>query len=268
MAEQTRSPTSPTTEAVVPSLGTGAPRPDRTFDEAAVAQILKRVASLEQRRRTSPAGLSVAEIEQIAREAGLDPALVQQAVRDLEHQEKAEGSGRFTGTPTVRTLERLVPGELQPEDHEALAMEIRAALAGLGDHPAQVASLGRSLTVSASDGRVFVEVQLTPRSGQTLIRITVNASRFARGLFGGLLGGVGGGVGTNVLLMVSTTLNHGGTPLPLAIAGGVAGLLGVFGTAFASARAIFSNRVGRVHRTMEQLADRLERDLGARSPRP
>jgi hypothetical protein len=264
MAEQTRPQAGAASEASVPSLAATEARPERTFDEAAVAQILKRVANLEQRRRASPAGLSVQEIEQIARESGLDPALVRQAVRDLEHRERAEGSGRFTGLPTVRTIERLVPGELTTEDHEPLAMEIRAALAGLGHQPAHVASLGRSLTVSASDGPVFVEVQLTPRDGQTLIRLTANASRFARGLFGGFLGGIGCGLGLNALLGLSTSLNHTGTPLPLAIAGGVAAFLGVFGSALAAARAIFSSRVGRVHRTLDQLADRLERDLGAR----
>jgi hypothetical protein len=266
MAERIREPVSADPQLdVVPSLGAAVAVPDRTFDEDAVAQILKRVSALEQKRRSSPAELTVAEIEQIAREAGLDASLVRQAVRDLEYQEQAQSSGRLTGVPSVRTWERLVPGELSVEDHEALAMVIRAAFSSLGDRPAQVASLGRSLSVTASDGRTYVDVQLTPRAGHTLVRITVNASRFARGLFGGFLGGFGGGLGTNVLIGLSTALSQTGTPLPLAIAGGVAGLLGVGAAAYSGARAIFSGRVGRVHRAMEQLADRLERDLAARA---
>jgi hypothetical protein len=269
MSDRTRESSSHAPDGVVPSLGTqaGPSTTDRTFDEKAVAQILQRVASLEQKKRSAPTQLSVAEIEEIARESGLDPALVAQAVRDLDSHRQAQGSGRFTGAATVRTIERVVPGEIGPEDHERLAMEIRSALSGVSTYPAQVSTLGRSVTVSAGDRRVYTEVQVSPRGGQTVIRVTVNAERFARGLFGGLMGGVGLGMGTNALALIGTTLANSGASTPVVVGGAVAGLLGVVTSAWAGARAIFSTRVGRVHTAMDRLADRLEQHLRDHPPK-
>lgn len=258
MTEQTRRPGAPQ-EAEVESLASVSD--SRTFDEKAVAAILQRASQLE-RRRSEGAELTLAEIEQIARESGIDPAMVRQAVRDLELK-RAGGLGtRLAGAPVRSVFERVVHKEISAADHEVLASEIRDALAPLSSTPPQVSSLGRSLTVSASLGRSLVEVHLAPRDGHTVIRISLNSSQHAGGLFGGLMGGLGGGVGTNVGLMTGSVLIKAlEVPAPIGIAIGASAFLAVAGGTFALARSLFSRAVNRNTATLERLVDRLEARL-------
>ena len=60
--------------------------PSRRYNEKEVADIIKRASELQQAESTaeSTTGMSLAELEQVAREAGLDPALVRRAATDLD----------------------------------------------------------------------------------------------------------------------------------------------------------------------------------------
>jgi hypothetical protein len=235
----------------------------RTFDEKAVAAILQRASQLE-RRRSEGAELSLAEIEQIARESGIDPAMVRQAVRDLELAQAGGTSAKLAGAPVRTVFERVVKREISAADHEALASEIRDVLAPLSSTPPQVSSLGRSLTVSAALGRSLVEVHLTPRDGQTVIRVSLNSSQHATGLFGGLLGGLGGGLGSNVGIVTgSLVIKALELPAPVGVALGASAFLAVAGGAYTLARALFSRTVTRNSATLERLVDRLEARLSA-----
>jgi hypothetical protein len=57
---------------------------ERLYREEEVAEILQRAAGIERRRQQERPALSLSEIEAIARESGLDPALVRDAARELE----------------------------------------------------------------------------------------------------------------------------------------------------------------------------------------
>lgn len=101
-------------------------QPERTYGEDEVAEILQRAAGLETQRKHERPALSLAEIEAIARDSGLDPGLVRRAARELEHHrgEKSLGA-RLAGAPLQRIIEREVDGELGTEVHELLAAELR-----------------------------------------------------------------------------------------------------------------------------------------------
>lgn len=233
----------------------------RHFDEKAVAAILQRAAELDRKPRESGTSLSLAEIEQIARDAGIDPAMIRQAARELEQGRQTTLSARLAGAPLQHTIERVVDHELTAIDHERLALLIRDAVAPLSKIPPQVSSLGQSLMLSAPNGRGFIEVQVTPRGTQTLIRITVNTRTHAGALFGAGMGALGGGAGANVCAGLIAWVTASGLPLSVAVPTGVLGLLGTVGGAFSVARMLFSRATRRTHSSMDQLADRLEAAL-------
>jgi hypothetical protein len=238
----------------------GEPIAERTYREEEVAAILRRAAQLERERGTTESALNLREIEAIARDSGIDLSLVRQAARELD-----EGDGRgiaaaIAGAPLRRAIERVVDGEIGAEHHERLAQEVREVLSasGVGNRwmlPGGISSIGRSLTLSGFTGTSAIEVNVAPREGKTIIRISADRSQLAGGLFGGIVGGVGGGFGANVGWMIPTLLH-----LPW-----FAGLLGaglvVLG-AYALARGIFATNARGLDRRLDALADRLQAIAG------
>lgn len=232
----------------------------RSYGDEEVARLLHRASALDRKRQQDAgAGLSLAEVEAIARESGIDPSLVRQAARDLDAEQASGFSRRFLGAPTRMSIERVVEGEISVDDHERMAAEIRRLVAPMGSMPSQITSLGRSLSYTAWTGAGAVEVSVTPRDGRTLIRIDANATPLAGGLFGGIMGGIGGGLGANVAWLIPVALH-------LPVAAGLLGLAGVVGGAYALARSIFSAKVNAFHHRLEQLADALESQVSR--PRP
>lgn len=232
-----------------------------SFDERQVAEILRRAAALDQKRKLERPTLTLAEIETIAKEAGLDPALVRRAVDELKHEPEQSVWTKLAGAPLSRTIERVVDGELTTDDHEALATSIREALGQPTGFPVQVSSLGRSLSVTTFSTAGLVDVQVTPKDGVTRVRVTVNARQVAGGLFGGIIGGVGGGLGSNVAWLVPLWLTKAGYSPELGVAGGVVGLLATVAGAFSFARWLFVGRARAMHARAEQLAETLESQL-------
>jgi len=171
--------------------------PNRRFNEKEVALIIKRASELQQYETTSESttGLSLAELEQVAREAGLDPELVRRAAADLDTRVTDQTPNRFLGAPTVLQLERTIDGEVPVEEYEPMVLEIQRQLAEVGS----ASTIGRSLqwTVQSAARRRAstrtVQVTVSPRNGRTTIRIEERLGGLAGGLFGGLMGGIGGG---------------------------------------------------------------------------
>ena len=249
-AERSRPVVVPRTES------SGEPLAERTYREEEVAAILHRAAQLERDRGTTEGALNLREIEAIARESGIDLSLVRQAARELDEGDRRGIAAAIAGAPLRRTIERVVDGEIGAEHHERLAQEVREVLsaAGVGNRwmlPGGISSIGRSLTLSGFTGTSAIEVNVAPREGKTIIRISADRSQLAGGLFGGIVGGVGGGFGANVGWMIPTLLH-----LPW-----FAGLLGaglvVLG-AYALARGIFATNARGLDRRLDALADRLQ----------
>jgi hypothetical protein len=231
--------------------------PTTTYDEREVAELLRRASALEQKRKLERPTLTLQEVEEIAREAGLDPQLVRRAATELQHQPPQTLWTRLAGAPTTHTIERVIDGELSTEDHEAVASAIRDAL-GSGGFPVQLATLGRSLSLTTFSNSGLLDLQVTPKDGTTRIRITVNVKQLAGGLFGGLIGGIGGGLGSNVAWVVPLALSQAGFPVVVGVAGGAAGLLATVTGAWALARWLFVGRARAGFARADQLAETIE----------
>jgi hypothetical protein len=228
---------------------------ERTYREEEVAAILHRAAQLDLDPGVPEGGLNLREIEAIARDSGIDLSLVRQAARELDDDGQGIAAA-IAGAPLRRTIERVVDVEIGADLHERLAQEIREVLSAPGaTHrrilPGSVSSIGRSLILTGFVGTSAIEVNVAPRDGKTLIRISADRSQLAGGLFGGIVGGIGGGAGANVGWMIPTLVH-----LPW-----YAGLVGagmVVVGAYALARTIFASTSRGVDGQLNALADRLE----------
>lgn len=237
--------------------------PGRRYNEKEVADIIKRASELQQLESTaeSTAGMSLTELEQVAREAGLDPALVRRAATDLDTRVSDRKPSAFLGAPTNLVLERTIDGEASPDEYETLVLEMQRELEGVG----QASMLGRSLVWTmqgVNRGRATtrtVQVTVTPRNGRTTIRIEEPLGQLAGGLFGGLMGGLGGG-SSGIAMGIGMGVFHSAAVATGLIGGMVAG-------SYLLARTIFGRMARSRGERMQRLMSRLAEHVAATAVR-
>jgi hypothetical protein len=221
----------------------------RRYSEDEVGQILRRATELQRAEPTAtdPAGLTLAELEEIAAEAGIDSGMLRQAASELNVRQPATLGSRLAGAALDVAIERVVEGEMPVERLEELVPTIVAATPGRGT----ASAVGRSLTWSSQEGSNLTEQQVLVacQSGQTLIRVEQSYSGLAAGWFGGIMGGVGGGLGFGLGGALSATLGLG--------AGLVAFPLTAVVGSFYLARAIYASQVRSRQVAAHALVDRL-----------
>lgn len=101
--------------------------PERTYTQEEVALLFERAAELQARsaRHQQGEGLTLAELERIAAEAGLDPAAVRAAAAELDAPGRPLTGRRSGATATHVYTERWVPGPLREEAWEETVAELR-----------------------------------------------------------------------------------------------------------------------------------------------
>ncbi len=230
----------------------------RLYGDREVGLILKRATELQDTApEPSGTGLSLKELEEIALEAGIDPAHLRRAAAEVEAGPLASGfSTVFLGTSPTISLERVIQGEITEDVFEILLPEIQLLDTGQG-----IPSLfGRTLTWRSNTASNTRSLQLTvsSRDGETQIRIEEQLHGFAGGLFGGLVGGGGAGIGVGVGVGV-------GVDVLGSVLFSVAFPLGVIGGCYLLARSIFGATVRRrqraLHGLMERLTEIVEREV-------
>lgn len=232
------------------------PTTRRRFDDDEVSLIIRRAGELQESQGSGgDAGMTLADLEAVAREAGLDPALVRRAAAELDERHPSSatrgGGARFLGAPTVLRFERVVERALGPEDHEAAVDEIRRALDDVGT----VSVIGRTLAWSSSPAARpgqqsrAIQVTVATRGGRSAIRVEEAAGGLAGALFGGIVGGVGGG-GSGIAVGIGLAVMHS---VPAAAGIWAALLAG----SYALARTIFTGLMRRRAAQLASLADRL-----------
>jgi len=244
------------------------PKRERKFNEEEVALIIKRAAELQQTEQTEhdPGNaLSLTEVEDIAREAGIDPKLIRRAAVGLDQPDQTNRPSPWIGAPTRMVFERVVDGEIPVDEFEPLLAEIRRTL---GDNGLP-SVIGKSLAWTSgmqgrrrSSGR-HVDVSVVVRGGITTIRVEEELRNLAGALFGGLVGGGGGGT-TGISIGIGMGVFRS-APL--------AGLLWVTVAAgfYTLARTIFGRMSQARERQLKELIGRLEEEVQAtvaKSPVP
>ncbi|MEO8334954.1 MAG: hypothetical protein ABI664_08280 [bacterium] len=247
------------------------PSPSRRYNEKEVALIIKQASELQEAEAPgdSSAGMSLVELEQIARETGLDPALIRRAAADIDTRVTDRTPSRFLGAPSTLRLERTIDGEISPDEYESLVLEIQRTIGGMGS----ASTLGRSLQwTSAGTGRRrlsgrMVQVTVTPKNGRTTIRIEEPVSQVARAIFAASMGGIGMGMMPLVSVgagYVGTTIAGPAGAVGAAIAGGAAFL----GATYLFARTVFNRIVSSRGETLQTLMSRLAEHVATNAVRP
>jgi len=165
---------------------------DRRFTDREVALVLRRAAELD---KTSPGGgtgrgLSVADLQEIAAEVGIEPSLVALAVEELESRGGLEPL-TLLGPRAVRRETHAVPAELTREQLKELIRIMDRAIPSQGT---VTEALG-SVRWNASSRTKSTLVSVEPGEGETILRVEEGYAGHVRpichflpmlyGLFGG-----------------------------------------------------------------------------------
>ena len=238
------------------------PLSSRRYTDKEVARIIKDATEIQQVEAPSESsvGLSLAELEAVAREAGLDPALVRRAALNLDTRVSEDAPSAILGAPRTLVFERTLDGEVPADEYEVMALEIQRILGGLGT----ASTFGRSLQwTSAPSGRRrgglrVVQVTVAPRNGRTTIRIEEPMAQVAVALFAGGLGGVGMGfmplVSIGAGMLASSSLGPTAST-SIAVAAGAGFLGGIFALSRFVYGRIVRSRAEKLQALMSRLAD-------------
>lgn len=232
------------------------PSPRRYSDEE-VRKLLERATELQRTEpsRTDPSGLTLDELESIAREAGIDVDAVRRAAMELDTgvQPAPRWTRRLMGEPAQVILERALPGEASREALEELVPLIQSVAEVVG----RVTVAGRTLTWQARDPTSLrdLNVVVSVRSGETRVRVQESYGNLAGAIFGSGVGGIGGGVGLGVGIGVGAAIGSAIMMIGFPLA--------AFGLTYAGSRMIYAGIVGRRRQALERLLMELVDALAA-----
>ena len=223
----------------------------RRYTDAEVRKLLERAAELQQAEPASEStGLTLAQLEAVAREAGISVDAVRRAASELEVGTRPEGwSTALAGAPTRVVLERTLPTTLDTDALEAAIPLIQSA----ADAPGNASLVGHTLTWQAQGPNAArdLQVMIARRDGETRIRIEERYGNLAGSLFGGVVGGAGGGIGFGVGMGVGAAI--GSTVMMVGFP------IAVIGLAYFGSRAVYSSIVEKreavLARLMADLSD-------------
>lgn len=143
----------------------------RRFSEDEARRIFARVAERQSRTAPHAAGLSLDELEEAARAAGLDPALVVQAAAELDGAAPARS---LAGAPVEVRVSRVVPGELTDDVWAGIVADARLQFRGTGT--AGQVGRTREWTVVSGGAKNGVSTHLSAEPVAGGIRITLAQS--------------------------------------------------------------------------------------------
>lgn len=220
---------------------------DRLFDEQEIGALLKRAAALQGAEGpTPPAGLTLAELEAVATEAGIDARYVHAALAE-QATHRPERRFYLLGGPTSLHLERVVHGEVVEETWEEITAAARAAFRGIGT----TSQAGATREWTQRGRRRQTQVSATTRQGQTRLRVESQYPREAALFFAPM-------VALGIVLGFNVPLALGASPFD---AFGVALLTMVL--VLAAARSAFGTFSRSQRRQAERLLAEAERALQA-----
>jgi hypothetical protein len=222
----------------------------RIYDEKEIGRILKRATELQHDEPSAPgAGITLADLEEIAAEAGIDPRYLRQAASevDVTHPD-ASIWAKVVGDDLLLVRDVTLTGELDQEGFERIVAAIQT---GAREH-GQPSLLGRTLTWRAETPSKMrtMQIVVTSREGQTRVRLEEDLTQTAVGWVAGLTAGAGMGVGMGV-----------GMPIALEVLGSalfaVAFPIGMVAISYIGARQVYRTIADRRRSAIGRLFDRV-----------
>lgn len=221
---------------------------DKRFSRQEVELIVRRAAELQRRPSDDriAAGASLAEVEALAGQLGIERSHVRAAALEL-HRPKAGGLAvRLLGAPTRLRLSRTLPRAITSDAFERLLLIIQEA-----EESGNVAVVGNTLTWSSGQRPVRRTIVVSSHEDGTTLTLDIQARPLAGGLFAGFGGGFGIAAGANAA--AAAVAQHS-----LAL-GALTAAIGA--TAYLVPRFVFRRRIAGEIRRGEALLDRLVAEL-------
>ena len=220
----------------------------RRYGDREIAKILKRAAAMQRRTpaRPDPSGLTLAELEEIAVEAGIDPENLRLAAAEVSSGSDDSLETKLLGAPLSLRLERSMAGELPPRLFGNLVPLLQAESGMTG----QASTVGNTLTwASTATGNHVrsLNVLVISEAGQTRIQLEERSTQAAVGFH---VGFSSGGLG----FAVPAGLGIGAT---VGVAAGLGVGLGIGGLFYWIGRTFYRVTTERRRRKLEALFDKL-----------
>jgi len=229
------------------------PTPVRRYGDKEVRRLLERAAELQKQESVREyaddgGGLTLADLQEVAAEAGIHPRYIQQAAAGIDRSGPSGLVARLAGTQLTITVERVVPGELADEGFEQVILEIQRAFSGSGN-PSMV---GRTLMWKSDtmDHQSSLQVTVSSRRGETRIRAEERLHGTAAAAHLGLVVGAGMGVGLGVGFSVGLAVLGSALFATLFPVGAIGGI-------YAAVRHWMKNFGVKRRRELELMADRI-----------
>jgi hypothetical protein len=143
---------------------------ERVFSEQEVGHIIRRAVEISEEgpgHGYTP-GVTLNELEKIAAEVGVPPDALARAIEEAGQRKGKRKAFRF-----VEEFERVVEGELQPENFDVLAEGV-TPVGNIGQPT--MAQFGRSASMSIWAGTGQAKVDVSSRNGRTRLRVRSNTS--------------------------------------------------------------------------------------------
>jgi len=183
------------------------PRRDRRrYSDREMALILRRAAELQTRgadAATQEQSHTIAELEQLAAEVGIDPRYVVEAAQAVDAEPMAK-SAPVLGAPTSYQVGRIIVGDVSETEFADVLDAIRQTTGQRGE----VSRVLGSLEWKSGGIRGESFVTISPRQGKTAIRI---GGQYGRGatLVYGLVGGIGAALLVGVSVSTGSPIDFG-----------------------------------------------------------
>lgn len=231
--------------------------PPKLFSEKQISTILRRATEMQQGAKTTdPTGLTFEELQQIAAEAGIDPAYLTAAISEQEQAGDVDERFYWLGAPTSVELERVIPGEVSEKQWEEMVDEIRRSFKLVGAS----GRVGQSREWTHDSKEQQAQVTVTSREGQTKIRLFTRHPQVAAVTFLPAL---------SLGIMIPVLISEG---LALTLLPGLFASIVAIAGLFMALRFLFSRLIRGKQRKAQQLLDRLQQIVAesakAASPQP
>jgi len=220
----------------------------RNFSDEEFALVLRKAMELQEggSGRSLPSdGLSLEDMRAVARDVGIDPALVDRAVSMLPDQQPSRVA-RITGGPTRYRLEH--SGALVEKDDLSRILDTIRRETG---HHGKVTNELDGITWETVGEVSQFHVTLAPRDGGTEVRLTVN--RDGAFILTWLFSVVGALIGAGIT---------GAITEPATVLGGVAVVGTALGGGLTLARTLWARSTKAVRAKTHRLMEMLVREIG------
>lgn len=142
----------------------------KVFSEKEAGELLQRAVKLQESGQSGAGytpGVTLDELEKIAKEAGVDPKYLHEAMLCANTDSDKKGWHSLTDE-----YERVIDGELPPEHFDVVLEHVKNRNLGRG---AGVNQVGRTMSVDTFTGGSTARVTITSRNGRTRINVRSTA---------------------------------------------------------------------------------------------